>query len=117
MAPHIATPVSVESATQTAGAAAIAVTGNNTEAAAKVIAAKTITSANMTRAGRGTRIAVLCEVPRGYTALASHGGRCQHGCGDQCNRQKSELRHSILHLISKANSVGSSMQMVKRLDR
>src|SRR5258708_12104462 len=69
MAPHIATPVSVESATQTAGAAAIAVTGNNTEAAAKVIAAKTITSANMTRAGRGTRIAVLSQLPPGSTSL------------------------------------------------
>jgi hypothetical protein len=91
MAPHIATPVSAESATQTAGA----VIGKNTEAAAKVIAAKTITSANMTRTGRGTRIAVLCEVPRGYIALASHGGRCEHGCGDQCNRQKFKLRHSI----------------------
>jgi len=33
-----------------------------------VIAAKTINSANMTGAGRGARIAVLCEVSRGYIA-------------------------------------------------
>jgi hypothetical protein len=49
--PHIAAPVSV--------------TGSTTEAAAKVGAAKTIASANITRAGRVTRIGVSCEVPRG----------------------------------------------------
>jgi hypothetical protein len=62
MAPHIAAPISAESATQTARAVtvtAMAVTGNNSEAAAKVIAAKNITSATATmtaaagkRAGR-----------------------------------------------------------------
>jgi hypothetical protein len=54
MAPHIATPVPAESATQTAGAitvTAIAVTGSTTEATAKVIAAKAITSATGKCAG------------------------------------------------------------------
>lgn len=49
MAPHIATPVSVIWST--------------TEAAAKVIAAKTTASANIMRAGGGTRIGVFWEVP------------------------------------------------------
>jgi hypothetical protein len=56
VAPHIAAPVPAGSAMQTAGTVtvtAIAVTGSTTEAAAKVIAAKTITSADITRAGRG----------------------------------------------------------------
>ena len=52
MAPHIA--------------ALVFVTGSATEAAAKMIAAKTTTSADKARAGRGTRIDVLCEVARGY---------------------------------------------------
>jgi hypothetical protein len=48
VAPHIAAPVPAESATQTAGAVAataIGVIRGTTEGAAKVIAAKTITSA------------------------------------------------------------------------
>jgi hypothetical protein len=47
VAPHIAAPVPTGSATQTAGAVtitAMAVTGSTTEAAAKVIAAKTVTT-------------------------------------------------------------------------
>src|ERR1700694_2724689 len=57
---------------------------------------------NITRAGRGTRIGVLCEVPRGYMAPASHSGSCEHGCGDQCSRQKFKLSHLIspLHMKS-----------------
>ena len=105
MAPHIAATVPSESATQTAGAVTVttlADTGGTTERVAKVIAAKTIASANITRAGRVTRIGVSCEVPRGYVALASHSRSCEHGCGDQCSRQKFKLSHSI---SPKANSV------------
>jgi hypothetical protein len=56
VAPHVGAPVPAESATQTARAGtmtAIAVTGSTTEAAAKVIAAKTIATAAAGRcAGR-----------------------------------------------------------------
>jgi hypothetical protein len=72
---------------QTAGAinvTAMAVTWSTTEAAAKAMAAKPITSVNITRAGRDARIGVLREVPRGYMALASHSGSCEHACGDKC---------------------------------
>jgi hypothetical protein len=51
VAPHIAAPIPAESATQIAGAVAetaIGVTRSTTEAAAKVIPAKTITSATAT---------------------------------------------------------------------
>jgi hypothetical protein len=51
VAPHIAACVPAESATQTAGVftvTTIAVTGSTTEAAAEVIATKTITSATAT---------------------------------------------------------------------
>ena len=37
----------------------------------------------------------LCGVPRGYLALASHSGSCEHGCRDQCSRQKFKLGHLI----------------------
>jgi hypothetical protein len=30
-----------------------------------------------------------------YMALASHGGRCKHGCGNQGSRQKFGFSHSI----------------------
>ena len=104
MAPHIATPVSVIWST--------------TEAAAKVIAAKTTTSANIMRSGRGTRIGVFWEVPRGYMALASHSRRCEHGCGDKCSRKKFTLSHSVFPFDMKGPTAsGSSMQMVKRLDQ
>jgi hypothetical protein len=63
-------------------AASVSVTESITEAAAKVIAAKAITSANMTRAGCGTRIGVFCEVPRGCLALASQSRSCEHGYSD-----------------------------------
>jgi hypothetical protein len=56
VAPHIAAPVPTESATQTAGAVtvtAIAVTGSTAEAAAKVIAAKTNTSATVGKCAGG----------------------------------------------------------------
>src|SRR5260370_22420878 len=76
--------------------------GSPAEAAAKVVAEKTVASANITRAGRVTRIGVSCEVPRGYVALASHSRSCEHSCGDQCSRQKFKLSHSI---SPKANSV------------
>jgi hypothetical protein len=36
----------------------------------------------------GARIGVLCAVPRGYMARASHSGSCEHVYGDQCGRQK-----------------------------
>jgi hypothetical protein len=44
-------------------------------------------------------------VPRGYVALASHGGGCKRGGRDQCSRQKFERGHSISPLDMKANSV------------
>ena len=63
------------------------------------------TPVNITRTGRAIRVGVLCEVPRGYVALASHGGSCERGCGDHCSRQKRELSHSISPLdYEKANS-------------
>ena len=46
------------------------------------------------RAGRDARIGVLYEVPRGYMAISSHSGSCDHGCGDQCCRQQFQLSHS-----------------------
>src|SRR4029077_20125287 len=50
--------------------------------------------------GGSARIGVLCE--RGYMARASHSGSCEHGCGDQCSRQKFKLSHLIspLHMKS-----------------
>jgi hypothetical protein len=44
----------------------------------------------------------LCWVPRGYLALASHSGSCEHGCGDQCSRQKFKLGHLISPLDVKS---------------
>ena len=79
MAPHIAVPVPV--------------TESTAEGAAKVIAAKTITCANITRARLGTRIGIFSKVLQAYTAIASQGGSCQHRCGDHCNRQKFTLGH------------------------
>ena len=55
MAPHIAAPVTAETAMQTAGAVivtAMAVTWSITEAAAKVIAVKTITATIIGAAGK-----------------------------------------------------------------
>jgi hypothetical protein len=94
--PHIADLVPAGSAMQTAAAVTVttkAVTERTTEAAAKMIS---ITFANITRTGHGTRVGVLCAVPRGHMALASHSGSCEHSCGDQCSRQKFKLRHSML---------------------
>ena len=71
MAPHIAAPVPAESATQIAAAVtvtAIAVTGSTTEAAAKVIAAKTITFAPVSSAS-----ACLCVSRK---KAAGKGGTC-----------------------------------------
>jgi hypothetical protein len=55
---------------------------------AALVPAKTVTFAKISGSGRGTRVEVFCEVPRAYVALASHSGSCDHGCGDQCSRQK-----------------------------
>ena len=54
---------------------------------------------NIMSGGGSTRIGVLCEMPRGYMARASHSGRCEHGCGDQCSRQKFKPSHSVFPLI------------------
>src|SRR5882724_4759409 len=66
VAPHIAACVPAESATPTAGAVTvttIAVTGSSTEAAAKVIATKTITSATATiPAAAGERAGGTSEI-------------------------------------------------------
>jgi hypothetical protein len=47
-------------------------------------------------------------------ALARHGGSCERGCGDQCGRQKLELRISISPLDMKAYGVGSTTEMEQR---
>src|ERR1700688_1999731 len=62
---------------------------------------------NIMSGGGSTRIGVLCEMPRGYMARASHSGRCEHGCGDQCSRQKCKLSHLIsrLHMKSQRQSM------------
>ncbi len=52
--------------------------------------------------GGSARIGVLCEMPRGYMAGASHSRRCEHGCGDQCSRQKLKLSHLIFPLHMKS---------------
>src|ERR1700726_481044 len=44
------------------------------------------TAVNITGGGGGARIGVQYEVPRGYMALASHSGSCEHGGSDQCRR-------------------------------
>jgi hypothetical protein len=44
---------------------------------------------------RGARISAHRDMPPGYMALASHGGSCDHGCGDHCSRNKFKLGHSI----------------------
>lgn len=49
----------------------------------------------MTRADRGISVGVLCEVPGAHMMFASQSGSCEHGCGDQCRREKSRLAHSI----------------------
>jgi len=46
----------------------------------------------------------MSMVPQSYMALASHGGSCERGRGDQCSRQKFKLSHSISPLDMKANS-------------
>jgi hypothetical protein len=48
--------------------------------------------------GGSARIGVRCEMPRGYMVRASHSGSCEHGCGDQCSRQKFGFSHFVLHL-------------------
>jgi hypothetical protein len=60
------------------------------------------TAVNITGGGGGARIGVLCAVPRGYMALASHSGSCENGCGDQCSRQKFKLSHLIYPLHMKS---------------
>jgi hypothetical protein len=52
--------------------------------------------------GGSARIGVLCEMQRGYMAGASHSGLCEHGCGDQCSRQKPKLSHLIFPLHMKS---------------
>jgi hypothetical protein len=96
--------------------ASVSVTECATEAAAKSIGAKTITFANVTRSARSTRIGVFCELQRGYMALASHSGSCEHRCSDQCSRQNFEIGHSISPKM-KATSRLAAMEMVKRVDR
>jgi hypothetical protein len=57
--------------------------------------------------GEGSaRIGVLCEMLRGYMACTSHSGSCEHGCGDQCSRQKFKLSHLISpsHMKSRRQS-------------
>jgi len=67
------------------------------------------TPVDITRAGRGTRKGIQCEVPRGYFALASHSGSCKCGYSDQCSRQKFKLGHSISPLdMKKPIALGSS---------
>jgi hypothetical protein len=51
------------------------------------------TPVNIARAGHAARIGLRCEVPRGYMALASHGGSREHGSGDQARRHKFKLSH------------------------
>src|SRR6266404_716791 len=53
-----------------------------------------MTLVTITRTGRGTRVRVLYEVPRGYMVISRHSGSCDHGCGDQCCRQQFQLSHS-----------------------
>jgi hypothetical protein len=53
-------------------------------------------------------------VPRVYVALASHGGSCECGGGDQRSRQKCNWTHLISPSIRKANGVGSCLQMERR---
>jgi hypothetical protein len=60
------------------------------------------TLVSRTRAGRGTRIGVHREVPQVCLALASHSGSCNHGCGDQCRRQKLNFGHSGSPLNTKS---------------
>ena len=69
---------------------------------------------NITRVGRDTRIGVRCELPRGYMALASHSGSCEHGCGDQCSRQKFKLSDSGSPSIEKPTAFGFSIEMEQR---
>jgi hypothetical protein len=60
VAPHIAAPIPAESATQTASAVGVtakAVTGNTTEGAGKVIAAKAISCATATMAAASGKCA------------------------------------------------------------
>ena len=49
-------------------------------------------------AGRNARIGVCCEMTRGHSARASHGGSCEHGRGDQRSRKTSGFDHFFLHL-------------------
>ncbi len=51
------------------------------------------TPINIARAGHAARIGLRCEMPRGYMALASHGGSREHGSGDQARRHKFKLSH------------------------
>jgi hypothetical protein len=60
------------------------------------------TAVNITGDGGSARIGVLCEMSRGYMARASHSGSCEHGCGDQCSRQKFKLSHLIYPLHMKS---------------
>jgi pimeloyl-ACP methyl ester carboxylesterase len=66
------------------------------------------TAVNITGDGGSARIGVLCEMSRGYMARASHSGSCEHGCGDQCSRQKFKLSHLISPLHEKPTASGSS---------
>jgi hypothetical protein len=66
------------------------------------------TAVNIKGGGGSARIGVLCEMPRGYMARASHSGSCEHGCGDQCSRQKFKLSHLISPLHEKPTASGSS---------
>jgi hypothetical protein len=63
---------------------------------------------NIMSGGGSARIGVPCEMPRGYMARASHSGSCEHGCGDQCSRQKFKLSHLISPLHEKPTASGSS---------
>jgi hypothetical protein len=65
------------------------------------------TAVNITGDGGSARIGVLCEMSRGYMARASHSGSCEHGCGDQCSRQKFKLSHLISPLHEKPTACGS----------
>ena len=76
MAPHIAAPVPTESTTQTAGAVtvtAIAVMGSITEAAAKVIVAKMVTTPTMAVAAS--------KRAGGNPGTSENKENCNNNCG------------------------------------
>src|ERR1700675_1022639 len=74
------------------------------------VSAKTVPFASILGAWRGARIGVYCEVPRACTTLASHGGSHEHGCGDQCRRQRFQLGHSTSPFDTKSQQRWTSLR-------